>query len=174
MLKEILVESVDKTSHLQAIATLASVMLRGANIFPVAARPPIPIGETIMRGRLITILATAMLVGTLAVTGAQARGGGGGGGHGGGFGGGHVGGGFAGGHMGGFGGGHIGGFGGGRIGGFGEGHAGGFGADRIAHMDHEHFGIGRHRFVGGYYNDGLDCPYNPYYTSYTWPYTCSY
>jgi len=153
-------EAADKKSHLQPIATLAFVLLGRTNIFPVAERPPIPIGENIMRGRLITILATAMLVGTLAVTGAQARGGGGGGGggHGGGFGGGHMGGGFAGGHMGGFGSGRIGGFGGGRM----------------AHVGHEHFGIGRHRFVGGYSNYGLDCPYNPYYTSSTWPYTCTY
>ena len=42
-------------------------------------------------------------------------------------------------------------------------------------VGHEHFGAGRRRFVGGgYYGDGLDCPYNPYYTSYNWPYTCTY
>jgi hypothetical protein len=41
----------------------------------------------------------------------------------------------------------------------------------MAHADHEHFGGGRHRFVGGVYDDGLDCPY---YTSYTPPYTCTY
>jgi hypothetical protein len=46
----------------------------------------------------------------------------------------------------------------------------------MAHVGHEHFGAGRHRFIGGgyggYYDDGLDCPYygSPYY----WPYTCDY
>jgi hypothetical protein len=43
----------------------------------------------------------------------------------------------------------------------------------MAHMGHDHFGVGRRRFVGGY-DYGLDCPYNPNYTSRTWPYTCSY
>jgi hypothetical protein len=81
-------------------------------------------------------------------------------------------GGFGGGHMGGFGGGHIGGLGGGRIGGIGGGVAT-FGAGRLAHVGTDHHGVGRHRFVGGGYDYGLDCPYNPYYTS-TWPYTCTY
>src|SRR5712675_2650469 len=90
--------------------------------------PPIP-KENVMRGRVIMILASAVLAGSLLATDAQARGGGGGGG------GGHGGGG--GGHMGGFGGGHIGGFSGGRIGGFGGGHMGG--------MHRDHFGHGRRR-----------------------------
>ena len=114
-----------------------------------------------MRGRAMMILASALLAGSLMATGAQARGGGGGGG-------GHMGG------MGGFGGSHMGGFGGGHIGGLGGGHVGGLGADHMAHMDHDHFGAGRRHFVGRYYNYGLDCPYDPNYTSRTWPYTCSY
>jgi hypothetical protein len=106
-----------------------------------------------MRGRVMMVLASAVLAGSLLATGAQARGGGGGG-HGGGGGG----------HMGGFGGGHMGGFGGGHMGGFGGGH--------MAHVGHEHFGVGRRHFVdGGLYGYGLDCPY---YKSYTWPYTCTY
>jgi hypothetical protein len=75
--------------------------------------------------------------------------------------------------MGGFGGARIGGFGGGRIGGIGAGHVGGFGAGRMAHVGSEHFGAGRHRFRGGYYGYGLDCPYDPYYT-YDYPYSCAY
>ena len=111
------------------------------------------------------ILASAVLAGSLLATGAQARGGGGGGGH--------MGGGFGGGHMGGFGGGHIGGFGGGRIGGLGDARVGGLGAGHLAHAGHE--GFGRRRFVGGgFYDDGLGCPYYPNYTSSTWPYTCTY
>jgi hypothetical protein len=55
--------------------------------------------------------------------------------------------------------------------GLGGGHMGGFGG---GHMGHDHFGAGRRHFVGGYYNYGLDCPYNPNYTSRTWPYTCTY
>ena len=101
-----------------------------------------------MRGRVIMILATAALAGSLLATDAQARGGGHGGG-----------GGFGGGHMGGFGGAHIGGFGGSHIGGFGGGHMAGLRGD--------HFG--RHRFVGGDY--GLGCPY---YTTYDWQYPCVY
>jgi hypothetical protein len=119
------------------------------------------------------ILASAVLAGSLLATGAQARGGGGGGGHGGGFGGGHMGG-FGGGHMGGFGGGRMGGFGGGRIGGLGDGHVGGLGAgQKVANFGHEHLGVGKRR-GRGFYDDGLDCPYNPNYTSTTWPYTCTY
>ena len=87
------------------------------------------------------ILASAVLAGSLLATGAQARGGGGGGGHGGGFGGGHMGGGFGGGHM------------------------GGFGGGRMA-MGRDHFGA-----RGGFYDDGLGCPY---YRSYASPYTCDY
>ena len=88
------------------------------------------------------LLASALLAGSLLVTGAQARGGGGGGGH----------------MGGGFGGGHVGSFGG--------------GAGLMAHADHEHFGAGGRRFVGGdIYDDGLGCPYN---TSYTPPYPCVY
>jgi hypothetical protein len=63
--------------------------------------------ENDMRGRVMMVLASALIAGSLLATDAQARGGGGGG-HGGGGGGGHMGG-FGGGHMGGFGGGHIGG-----------------------------------------------------------------
>ena len=51
------------------------------------------------------------------------------------------------------------------------GHVGGFGAGRMAHVGSEHFGAGRHRFVGGDY--GLSCPYYPYYT-YNYPYYCDY
>src|SRR5467141_2693309 len=54
--------------------------------------------ENVMRGRVMMVLASAVLAGSLLATDAQARGGGGGLGGGGG------------GHMGGFGGGHIGGF----------------------------------------------------------------
>jgi hypothetical protein len=87
---------------------------------------------------------------------------------GGGFGGGHMGG-FGGGHIGGLGGGHMGDLGGGRIAGLGGGTVGRFDAGHLAHAG------GRRRFVGGgYYDDGLDCPYNPYYTSQTWPYSCTY
>jgi hypothetical protein len=44
----------------------------------------------------------------------------------------------------------------------------------MAHLGHEHFGAGRHRFAGGgYYGYGLDCPYEPYYT-YDNPYGCAY
>ena len=108
------------------------------------------------------ILATTLLAGSLAATGVEARGGGGGGGHGGGGGG----------HMGGFGGGHIGGFGGAHIGGIGGGRVGGFGAGQTARMGHDHGGVGRRRFVGGgLYDGGLDCPY---YMSNTWPYNCPY
>jgi hypothetical protein len=39
----------------------------------------------------------------------------------------------------------------------------------MAHVGREHFGVGRHRFVG----DGLDCPYYDE-TSSTWPYNCAY
>ena len=107
-----------------------------------------------MRGRVMMILASAVLAGSLLATDAQARGGGGGG-HGGGGGGGH---------MGGFGGGHMGGFGGGHISGFGGGH--------IAGMHRDHFGYGRRHFVrGGLYDYGLGCAY---YTRYSWPYTCTY
>jgi len=81
-------------------------------------------------------------------------------------------GGFGGGHMGSFGGVHVGGVGGSRIGGLGAEHADGFHAGAMAHVDHEYFGIGRHRFVGaGVYDNGADCPYYP---SYTWPYACTY
>ena len=126
-----------------------------------------------MRGRLITILASVLIAGSLAATGAQARGGGGGG-HGGGFGGGHMGG-FGGGHIGGFGGGHMGGFAGSHIGGLGGAHIGGFGGGHRAGLGRDQFGVGRRHFVGGgYYDYGLGCPYYPYYTSDTLPYTCTY
>ena len=92
-----------------------------------------------MRGRVMMILASAVLAGSLLATDAQARGGGGGG-------------------HGGFGGGHMGGFGGGHIGGFGGGH--------MAGIRGEHFDGGRRHFVGGDY--GLGCPYDqPYSLSYT-------
>jgi hypothetical protein len=140
---------------------------------PVADNPSIRM-ENNMR-RMMVILASAMLAGSLLAAGAQARGGGGGGGGGhggggmgGGFGGGHVGG-FSGGHVGGFGGAHMGGLGGGRIGGLGGAHVDGFRAGSMARADHDHFGRGRHRFVG-IYDDG----YCPYYLSNTWPYTCTY
>jgi hypothetical protein len=58
--------------------------------------------------------------------------------------------------MGGFGGAHMG-------GGFGGGHMGGFGGGHMA--------MGRDRFGGGFYDDGLGCPY---YRSYASPYTCDY
>jgi hypothetical protein len=39
-------------------------------------------------------------------------------------------------------------------------------------MGHDHFGGGRHRFDGGgFYDDGLGCPY---YEEYTSPYNCMY
>ncbi|QDW41248.1 hypothetical protein FFI89_031450 [Bradyrhizobium sp. KBS0727] len=63
--------------------------------------------------------------------------------------------------------------GGDHIGGLGGGHVGGLGAGHMARMEHDHFGAGRRHF-GGYYDYGLDCPYNPNYTSSTWPYTCTY
>jgi hypothetical protein len=56
------------------------------------------------------------------------------------------------------------------MGGFGGGHSGGFGGGRMAGMGRDHYGYGRHRFGGGYYDYGT-CPY---YTSYSWPYTCTY
>jgi hypothetical protein len=117
--------------------------------------------------RTMIILATALLAGSLLATGAQARGGGGGG-HMGGFGGG--------GHMGGFGGGvHMGGFGGHMGGGIGGSHIGV--GPRMASPD---FGARHHvgRYLGGYgaYDDGLGClnyNYNLPQTYQTWPPTCS-
>jgi hypothetical protein len=88
---------------------------------------------------LIAILATTL---ALPATGALARGGWGGGGHGGGgFGGGHMGGGFGGGHMGGghFGGAHMG-------GGFARSHVGGFHGGHFAHRGFFNNGL-------GYYDD---------------------
>jgi hypothetical protein len=41
----------------------------------------------------------------------------------------------------------------------------------MAHAGREHFGGRRHFIGGGFYDDGLACPY---YTSYTWPYACTY
>jgi hypothetical protein len=72
-----------------------------------------------------------------------------------------------GGHISGFGGAHIGGIGGDHIGGLGGGRVGGLREGRMAHLDHNHFG---RRYYGGYYDDGLDCPY---YRSSAWPY-CTY
>jgi hypothetical protein len=103
----------------------------------------------------LTILASALLAGSLLATGAQARGGGG-----------HMGGGF-GGQMGGIAG-HISGFGGARIG----------GGPRMGFHD---FGARHHvdRYLGGYgaYDDyGLGCTNYNYRlrpTYQTWPPTCS-
>src|ERR1700716_3634860 len=106
-----------------------------------------------MIGRTMKILVTPLLAGSLLATGAQAHGGGGGG-HGGG-------GGFSAGSMGGFGGGHVGGFGGG--------HMAGFGGGRTASMGRDHYGYGRRGFGGSY--DYGSCPY---YSSYNWPYNCTY
>src|SRR5438445_12138709 len=105
-----LVETRNKHPHLQSITTLAFCVPQTCRRLtsPVAESPPFP-KENVMRGRVMMILASAMLAGSLLATDAQARGGGGGGGGGG--------------HGGGFGGGHVGGFGGGR-GGFGGAHTG--------------------------------------------------
>jgi hypothetical protein len=46
----------------------------------------------------------------------------------------------------------------------------GFSGGRTAGMGRDHFGYGRRGFGGGYYDYG-SCPY---YTSYNWPYTCTY
>jgi hypothetical protein len=54
-----------------------------------------------------------------------------------------------------------------------SGRIGGLGADHVAHLGRDHFGAGRHRF-GGYYDDGLDCPYDLNYTPSNWPNSCSY
>ena len=118
--------------------------------------------------RVLLVLASALLAGSLVVTAAEARGGG----HGGGFGGGHMGGFGGGGHMGGFGGGHIGGFGGAHIGGFAGPH---FGGSRIAGLHGEHFHA-RGPFIGGFpgYGYSYDCPYYPPYR-YGWNnYNCVY
>jgi hypothetical protein len=175
---KILVEKTAEHSHLHSIASLAfNTPSSDANPRRKIRRMRM---ENVMKRRMIMTLASIVLAGSLLATGAEARGGGGGGGgHGGGMGGGmggggHMGG-FGGGHMGGFGGSHIGGLGAGRIGGLGAAHVDGFHAGAMAHVGHEHFGhehFGRHRFIGGgIYDDGLDCPY---YTSTTWPYTCTY
>jgi len=179
-----LVETPNIHSHLQGIATLAFALLAMPPSIPVADGPPTK-KENIMRGRVMMVLATALLAGSLVATAAQARGGGGGGGgHGGGGfggGGGHMGGGFGGGHMGGFGGAHIGGLGGAHIGGLGGAHfgamggehfgshIGGFGEGHFARMGHDHFG--RRHYARGFYDYGLDCPYYPTYTA---PYYCNY
>jgi hypothetical protein len=157
-----LVEKTAKRSHLHCIATLASTVLNTPMSDKVLRRSnPSNQMENIMKRRMMMILASAVLAGSLLATGAQARGGGGGG-HGGGG-------------MGGFGGGHIGAgvgdIGGGRIGGLGGDHADGFGAGRMAHADAGHLSAGRRRFIGGIYDDGLGCPYDP---SYTPPYNCTY
>jgi hypothetical protein len=160
-------------SHLHFIATLAFASLRDAKIGQDLWRIIRPTKvENDMNKRTMMILASAVLAGSLLAAGAQARGGGGGGG-------GHGGGGIG---MGGFGGGHIGGFGGARIGGLGGARIGGLGGTRIggvgvAHVDnfgarsmaanHDHFGLGRRRFVGVY-------GYCPDYPLNTPPYTCTY
>jgi hypothetical protein len=167
-----LVEKTARRSHLHCIATLASALLNTPMSDEVLWRNnPSNQMENIMRRRVMMILASAVLASSLLATGAQARGGGGGGGgHGGGgmggFGGGHIGAG-----VGDIGGGHMGGLGADRIGGLGGDHVDGFSAGRMAHVDQGHFGIGRHHFVGGIYDDGLGCPYDP---SYTPPYNCTY
>src|SRR6202042_3181586 len=117
-------------SHLHCIATGVHSS-ECANVLQILWRnSPSILMENVMRGRVMMILASAVLAGSLLATGAQARGGGGG----------HMGGGFGGGHMGGFGGGHMGGFGGGRIGGLGDARVGGLGAGHLAHAGHEGFG----------------------------------
>jgi len=167
-----LVEKTAKRSHLHSIATLASTVLNTPISDKVLRRSnPSNQMENIMKRRVMMILASAVLAGSLLATGAQARGGGGGGGHGGGgmggFGGGDIGAG-----VGDIGGGHMGGLGGvGRIGGLGGDHVDGVSAGRMAHVDQGHLGIGRRHFVGGIYDDGLGCPYDP---SYTPPYNCTY
>lgn len=155
-----LVENTAKRSHLHCIATLESTLLNTPMSDKVLWRniPSIQM-ENIMRRRVMMILASAVLASSLLATGAQARGGGGGMG------------GFGGGHAGGFGGAHVGGLGGGRIGGLGANHVDGFGGGRLAHVDQGHLGTGRPHFIGGIYDDGLGCPYDP---SYTPPYTCTY
>src|SRR5947209_1896889 len=103
-----------------------------------------------MRGRVMMVLVSAVLAGSLLATDAQARGGGGGGG----------------------GGGHGGGGGGGHMGGFGGGHIGSLGGDHMEGMRSDHFGGERHHFAHrGIYDDSLGCPY---YTTHSWPYTCDY
>ena len=64
----------------------------------------------------------------------------------------------------------MGGFGGTHMGGFGGTHMGGFGGTRMAGVGRDHYGYGRHR---GFYDYGYgdSCPY---YSSYDWPYTCTY
>jgi hypothetical protein len=62
----------------------------------------------------------------------------------------------------------------GHVGGI-AGHVGGFNAGQMARVEHEHPGLGRHRYVGDdYYDYGLDCPYYPNYGAAVWPYTCNY
>jgi hypothetical protein len=174
-----LVETTGIHSHLLFIATPAFTLHELAGVLQRLRRKVRRTEkENVMTGRVMMILATALLAGSLLATGAQARGGGGfggGGGHmGGGFGGGHIGsfgGGLGGGHMGGLGGGRIGAFSGDRMGGLGEDHVGSVGAGQIARVGHEHRGFGRRPLVGddldGY---GTECPY--YQTEYQ-PY-CNY
>jgi hypothetical protein len=106
-----------------------------------------------MKRRTIAILASAVLAGSLLASGAQARGGGGGG-------------------MGGFGGGHVGGFGGAHMGAFGGGlgvaHVDGFRTGSMAQVGHDHFA---RRGYGGVYNYGGYCTG---YTVNTPPYNCIY
>jgi hypothetical protein len=141
-----------------------------------------------MSKRLMMAVAGATLAGALAVTGAQARGGFGGGGfgggHGGGFGGAHMGGGFGGGHMGnmggGFGGSRIGSM-GGRFGGGGNAGLGrvpmasGPGFARGFHAGHHHHGFRpAYGFGYGYYDNGDDgCDIDTPYGRRVSPY-CSY
>jgi hypothetical protein len=93
-----------------------------------------------MRRRVMMVLASAALAGSLLATDAQARGGGG---HGGGGGGGHMGG-FGGARIGA----HVGGFGGARMEGIGESRISGFGGARIRGFGGGYMaGIHRGRFT---------------------------
>ena len=112
--------------------------------------------KTRMHGKILTIVAAAMI--GMATTGdaALARGGGLGGGHVGGFGGAHIsglGGNFAGGHIGGLAGSHFGGFGGGL-------RVDPIGTPGHTHVSHE---LGHHHFRGLYgvspLYDGDVCPW---------------
>jgi hypothetical protein len=122
-----------------------------------------------MLKRLMMVLAGAFLAGGLAVTGAEARGGGGG------FGGGHVGG-FGGGHIGGMGstfsGAQLGGLAGARIGGglrfAGGSHAGrrfgGFRPSFSRAYGHPGYGYGYDYYDDGYDECEIDTPYGRHRT----------
>jgi hypothetical protein len=120
-----LIEKTAKRSHFHCIATLASTVPNTPTSDEVLWRndPSIRM-ENIMRRRVMMILASAVLAGSLLATGAQAQGGGD-------FGRG----------MGGFGGGHVGGLGVGHVGGLGGDYVDCFGAGRMAHVDQGHLGV---------------------------------